>query len=161
MKMKTVWMGLLCVMMLTARMVYADADKPAFYAAMTSGSLDDVERELQVVGDSDQGYAGALLIRKASLVPKVKEKLKLFKAGKAKLEAALAEHPENTEYHFLRLSIQEHAPRIIGYKSKLQADKDFVVKHFSQLPLVVQRVVRDYCSRSKILKPADLISDHS
>ena len=142
-------------------MAYADTDKPAFYAAMMSGNLDDVEQELALINDSDQGYTGALLIRKASLVKKVKEKLKLFRAGKAKLEAAIANQPENTEYHFLRLSIQENAPKIAGYKFSLKADKDFVTKHFSQLPLVVQRAVREYCKRSKLLKPADLISDHS
>src|SRR5436305_2021045 len=70
-------------------------DKTAFYAAMQSGNKDDIEKELSVLTESEQGYAGALIIRKAGL-PKAKERLKLFKEGKAKLEAALSKDPDNT-----------------------------------------------------------------
>lgn len=129
-------------------------DKAAFYAAMTSGSKEEIDKELATLTDSEQGYAGALMIRKAGL-PKAKERLKSFKEGRAKLEAALADDPDNIEYHFLRLTIQEHAPMIVRYKSNLQADKAFVIKHFARLSLVVQRAVKDYSKTSKILKPED------
>lgn len=129
-------------------------DKAAFYAAMQSGSKDDIEKELSVLTDSEQGYAGALIVRKAGL-PKAKERLKLFKQGKAKLEAAIANDPENTELHFLRLSIQEHSPKIVGYKKNIGADKAYVIKNFDQLSPVVQRAVKDYSKDSKILRPED------
>lgn len=152
----------LCVTLfiLTAKLVVTPAlaqkiDKAAFYAAMTSGSKDDIDKQLAgLTSDSEQGYAGALTIRKAGL-PKAKERLKLFKAGKAKLEAAIAADPENTELHFLRLSIQEHSPKIVKYKADLEADKAFVIKHFAKLSLVVQHAVKDYSKDSKILKPED------
>ena len=131
-------------------------DKAAFYAAMQSGSKDDIEKELATLtADNEQGYAGALIVRKAGL-PKVKERLKLFKEGKAKLEAAITADPDNTELRFLRLSIQEHSPKIVKYKKDLEADKAFVIKHFSKLSLVVQHAVKDYSKESKILKPEDL-----
>lgn len=130
-------------------------DKAAFYAAMTSGSADEINKELDALGDGEQAYAGALIIRKAGL-PKAKERLKLFKQGKAKLEAAITAEPDNTEYRFLRLSIQEHTPKIVKYKADLEADKAFVIKHFAKLSLVVQRAVKDYAKDSKILKPEDL-----
>jgi hypothetical protein len=131
-------------------------DKAAFYAAMTSGKMEDIEKELAVLTESEQGYAGALIIRKAAIVPKAKEKLKLFKEGRIKLETALQNEPDNAEYHFLRLSIEEHAPKIVKYKADLQADKAFVIKHFDKLSPVVQRAVKDYSKDSKILRPEEL-----
>lgn len=133
----------------------AALDKAAFYSAILSGDKLEIDRELAALTDNEQGYIGALTIRKASLVPKVKDKLKLFKEGRKKLEAALLNDPDNAEFHFLRLSIQENAPAIVGYKANLKADKAFLIKHFNELSLVVQRAVKDYCQRSKILKPAD------
>lgn len=149
------------LLLLTARFAYALAlDKAAFYAAMTSGDITDIDKELAVLTDNEQGYTGALLIRKAGMVPKVKDKLKLFKQGRIKLETALQNDPENTEFHFLRLSIQEHAPGIVRYKANLDADKAFLIKHFNELPLIVQRAVKDYCKNSKTLKPTDFNTDH-
>lgn len=130
-------------------------DKSAFYAVMTSGKADDIEKELSVLTDEQQAYAGALLIRKAGL-PKVKERLKLFKEGKGKLEAALAAEPDNTEYHFLRLTIQEHSPKIVKYKADIPADKAFLIKHFDKLSPVVQHAVKEYAKESKVIKPEDL-----
>jgi hypothetical protein len=160
MKMKILWKVLLLTAFLSlgqlaAMRVFAQKmDKAAFYAAMQSGSKEDIEKELSVLTDNEQGYAGALIIRKAGL-PKAKERLKLFKEGKAKLEAAIANAPDNTELHFLRLSIQEHSPKIVDYKKNLEADKAYVIKHFDQLSPVVQRAVKDYSKDSKILKPID------
>lgn len=131
-------------------------DKAAFYAAMSSGNKDNIDKELTVLTDNEQGYAGALLIRKAGLAMLPRQKLKLFKEGRIKLETALKNDPDNTEFHFLRLSIQEHAPGIVKYKDDLPADKAFVIKHFDKLPLVVQRAVKDYSKNSKILTPEDL-----
>ncbi len=138
----------------TTRVFAQKMDKGAFYATMTSGKAEDIEKELSILTDEQQAYAGALIIRQAGL-PKAKARLKLFKEGKAKLEAALLAEPDNTEYHFLRLTIQEHAPKIVKYKADLQADKAFVIKHFDKLSLVVQRAVKDYSKDSKILKPED------
>lgn len=156
-----------CVLLLlTTRFTYADIfneniDKATFYAAMASGDLVDIDKQLAVLGDSEPGYMGALLIRKAGLVARPAEKLKLFKAGRIKLETALLNDPENTEFHFLRLSIQEHAPKIVKYKANIEADKAFVINHFSELPPVVQRAVKNYSKNSKILKPTDINTDHS
>jgi hypothetical protein len=160
MKMKRIWKAVvIALILLTVKYTTPIAaaqklDKSAFYEIMASGKIEDIDKELAILTDEQQAYAGALLIRKAGL-PKVKARLKLFKEGKAKLEAALANDPDNTEYHFLRLTIQEHSPKIVKYRADLQADKAFVIKHFDKLSLVVQRAVKDYSKDSKILKPED------
>ncbi len=113
-------------------------DKAAFYAAMSSGDLDEVNKELDVISNSStpnkEGYEGALLMRKAGLMGRPAEKLKFFKAGRIKLETALLGDKDNAEYRFLRFAIQEHAPKIVKYRKELDADKQFIVKEYKNLP---------------------------
>jgi len=159
MKMKTARLATLLTLFLTGafspmRVWAQKMDKAAFYALMQSGTKDDIDAELAKLKDSEVGYAGALIIREAGL-PKAKARLKMFKEGKAKLEAGIAADPDNAELHFIRLSIQEKSPKIVGYKGNIEADKTFVIKHFDKLPPVVQRAVKDYTKDSKVLKPTD------
>lgn len=135
-------------------------DKAAFYAAMSSGDLSVIEKELEVViassGPNKDGYEGALLMRKAGLVKGATAKLKHFKAGRIKFETALQNDTDNAEYRFLRFAIQEHAPKIVKYNKDLQADKQFILKEYKNLSPVVQQAILDYTKNSKILNAQDL-----
>lgn len=135
-------------------------DKAAFYAVMSSGNLDEVNKELDVVSASStpnkEGYEGVLLMRKAGLVKRPAEKLKYFKAGRIKFEAALLSDKDNAEYRFLRFAIQEHAPKIVKYNKDLEADKQFILKEYKNLPPVVQQAILAYTKNSKILNAQDL-----
>lgn len=162
---KTVKIVWLCVLALIAVIANAKTlpqkfDKGAFYEAMKSGDLDVVEKELEVIKSSStpnkDGYEGALLMRKAGLVKRPAEKLKLFKAGRIKFDTAIMADKDNVEYHFLRLAIQEHAPKIVKYNKDLEADKEFILKEYKNLPQVVQQAILDYTKNSKLLKAQDL-----
>jgi hypothetical protein len=50
----------------------------------------------------------------------------MFKSGRSKLESAITKDKENTEYRFLRLIIQEHAPRIVKYRNELEKDSKWI-----------------------------------
>jgi hypothetical protein len=134
-------------------------NRAAFYTIMSSGKLSEVNNELDMLKTSEikekQGYEGALLIRKAGLVKIPAEKLHFFKLGYIKLEGAIADDKDNTEYHFLRLTIQEHAPHIVKYYHQIDIDKDYVIKGYKNLPLEVQDAVKDYCKNSKVLNLQD------
>ena len=91
----------------------------------------------------------------AGLVKGAKKKLDLFKAGRIKLETAMMADTENTEYHFLRLSIEEHSPKIVKYHSDIEKDKAIVQKNFKNLSPVVQKAILDYCKNSKVLHTED------
>jgi|SRR6185503_6527072 len=125
-------------------------DKAEFYDAMASGDLTAIDKELDVVKGKD-GYEGALLMRKAGLVKKPKDKLSFFKAGRIKLETALLADNENIEFHFLRLTIEEHAPKIVRYHKDIEKDKELVIKNFKNLSPAVQHAILDYCKNSKVL----------
>ena len=133
--------------------------KAAFYAVMKAGSMADVDNELALLNTAPakerDGYAGALLMKKADLVKKPAERLKYFKEGRIKLEKALLADIDNTEFHFLRLAIEEHAPKIVRYKADIAKDKDLVIKNFNSQSPAVQHAILDYCSNSKVLHRED------
>lgn len=135
-------------------------ERAAFYKAMASDDIEEINQELAVFTDAGTevkaGYEGALLMKKASLVSKPKDKLRFFKAGRIKLETALLADPDNTDLHFLRLVIQEKAPKIVRYRTDIEKDKNMVLKNFSSLSPVVQRAIVDYSKTSKVLHPEDL-----
>lgn len=133
-----------------AKMLIQKFDKTAFYDVMASGDLAAIDNELDVV-KGKEGYEGALLMRKAGLVKKPKDKLAFFKAGRIKLETALLADNENVEFHFLRLAIEEHAPKIVKYRKDIEKDKELVIKNFKSLSPAVQHAILDYCKNSRVL----------
>ncbi len=134
-------------------------DKAAYYHAIASGSREEVNNELETLqtntGNEKEAYEGALLMKKAGLVALPKDKLKYFKAGRIKLETAIQAEPANAEYRFLRLIIEEHAPKIVKYKADIPADAQAIKKAYKGLPPVVQQAVQDYSKSSKALNPQD------
>lgn len=134
-------------------------DRAAFYNALKTTDIDEIDKELAVVDGSPftekEAFKGALLMRKAGLVKKPKEKLNLFKEGRIKLETEIHNDSTNTEYHFLRLIIQEHAPKITKYRAQLADDGEYVKKNYKSLLPVVQQIVIDYSKTSGILHSSD------
>src|SRR5258706_14096686 len=104
-------------------------DKTSFYTVMASGNIADINDELTIIATisipEKEAYKGALLMKKAGLITKAADKLKSFKAGCILLESALKKDSTNGEYHFLRLSIQEHAPRTVKYFKDLEKDSHY------------------------------------
>ncbi|HMJ47969.1 MAG TPA: hypothetical protein VK498_11615 [Ferruginibacter sp.] len=128
----------------------------SFYAALSSESMDNINAQLFILKGSalvdKEAYEGALLMKKAGLIKGAKEKLDLFKAGRLKLESSISKNNSNIEYRFLRLIIQEHAPKILKYRSDIEPDSRLIRSNFNNLPTALQRLILDYSKRSKALK---------
>ncbi|MEO7529988.1 MAG: hypothetical protein ABIS69_01210 [Sediminibacterium sp.] len=135
-------------------------DKESFYAAMASGNMEKINAELETVRAASfaekDGYEGALLMRKSGLLKIAAEKLKAFKAGRIKFESAMQQDGDNAEYRFLRLTIQEHAPRIVKYYHEQEKDSQFIQKAYKTLSPVVQKAILAYSKTSKVLREEDL-----
>jgi hypothetical protein len=131
-------------------------DRSAFYHAMASDNLDEINTQLGILKETSSNdkdaYEGALLMKKAGLVSKAKDKLSLFKSGRQKLEAAIKKESGNTEFYFLRLIIQEHAPKMVNYRNELENDCLLVRARYKSLPPAVQQAIIDYNKKSKVLK---------
>jgi len=137
-----------------------DFDRPAFYTAVASGNVDKLDAELTKLSEASihekEAYEGVLLMKKAGLVTKPADKLRFFKSGRIKLETSLMKDSTNGEYHFLRLIIQEHAPRIAKYSANLEKDRHYIRNTFKSLSPAVKQAIIDYSKKSKILRPEDL-----
>jgi hypothetical protein len=135
-------------------------EKAGFYNIMDTGKMQSVDNELELVKTSDIrnkiGYQGALLMKKADLAARPKKKLDLFIAGRKLIETALLVDNENVEFHFLRLTIEEHAPKIVKYHNDIQKDKTIIINKFKVLSPVVQHAILDYCRQSKVLHVDEL-----
>ncbi|MGB0881964.1 MAG: hypothetical protein ACPGSO_03345 [Vicingaceae bacterium] len=57
------------------------------------------------------------------------KKWNCFLNGKQALEALIKENNNNVELRFLRLTIQENLPKLLGYNNKIEEDKTFLNKH--------------------------------
>ncbi len=157
---------LLILFFLTGGLLHSEArsqsgfDRNAFYNAMSGKSLESINDQLEVLKNSDvsgkQAFEGALMAKKAALLSKPNEKLKSFKAGAGNLEKAISADQENTEYRFLRLMIQEHAPKIVHYNGDKDKDGKFIRDNYSKLSDEMKKIVKNYSKNSKILKPEDL-----
>lgn len=132
-------------------------DKQLFYETISSNKLVLIDKELENLENTiskpeQNAYKGALLMKKAGLENKPSEKLKFFKEGKELLEIAIEKDPQNVEWRFLRLMIQENAPKLLGYNSNLKEDNQFIKKHFNTLSTLLRKIILDYANSSKELK---------
>lgn len=127
-----------------------------FYAALSSDNLASINAQLSVIKSSGvaekEAYEGALLMKKAGLIKGAKEKLDLFKAGRSKLESSISKESDNVEYHFLRLIIQENAPKILKYRNDIVPDSELIRSNFKSLSIPLQQVIMDYSKKSRALK---------
>ena len=134
-------------------------DRTAFYDALSGNDITTIQNQLDIVGkspyDGKEAFEGALMMKKASLIKGVSDKLKTFKLGREKLENMLDKYASNAEFRFLRLMIQEKAPKILGYDEQLKEDHKYVVEHFKTMPEAAQKAILDYSKSSKVLSPAD------
>jgi hypothetical protein len=133
-------------------------DKSAFYAVMETGNLKDIDAQLSLVRESiiteKNAYEGALLMKKSGIVTKTNEKLSLFKSGRSKLESSILKDNSNIEYRFLRLIIQEHAPKVVKYRNEIKEDSNLIRTHFKNLSPLLQQLINEYSEKSTALKIA-------
>ncbi len=130
--------------------------RTSYYKALEENNKDLVNTqltELKTAPDEIRdGLTGAMLMKKASFFAAAATKLHLFREGHKMLEDAIKKDPENAEFRFLRLIIQEHAPGVLGYKNDLQNDSELIRKSYKSLPEELQQIMIAYSKKSKFLK---------
>lgn len=78
-------------------------------------------------------YKGAISALKADFAKGIKNKKDFFKEGAELLDQAVAAEPENVEIRYLRLTVQENAPKIVGYHGNIDEDKEVIKNRFHNL----------------------------
>ena len=133
-------------------------DRKSYYKTLSGEDLAAIDAQIAVCKKhkDGKGYEAALVMRKAGVVSGIGQKYTLFKDGSKAMEAAIKAEPNNTELRFLRLMIQEQAPSLLGYSSKIDEDSKMVIKNFKDLPTETQHAVAGYSKKSKVLSAKDV-----
>lgn len=96
-------------------------------------------------------YKGAVLTLMAKFEKKPGEKLKLFKEGKKLIESAIEADPANIEMRMIRLGVQEHAPKILGYHRDMDDDKEFILRNYQETTSKTEKeVVKKFVMQSDV-----------
>jgi hypothetical protein len=130
----------------------------AEYFTVISGSdvnvMTNMMDKIEKVNESTDksAYLGALKMKKAQYLKTPKDKLDLFKEGKDLLEKTILKNGKNAEYRFLRLMIQENAPKMLKYNTKVEEDAKFISSNYASLSADVKSAVLKYSKTSTHLK---------
>lgn len=151
---------LLCSVYFAGAQIHSEQfDRSRFYAAFATEDTNTINQQLNIINNAapegKTAFEGALRMKKAGLLKGSSAKLKEFKTGREKLEDMITGQPQNAEFRFLRLMIQEKAPKILGYNKELKADHTHLIEHFSTMPQATQKAVINYSKASKVLSPSD------
>ncbi len=112
-----------------------------------------------VTKDDDRilvAYKGAVTTLMAKYTRGIKQKKTYFKEGMQLLELAVAADPKNTEIRYIRLSVQENSPKIVGYKQNIEEDKQFILDHYqSMTDNGAKKFIKGYVSQSEVFNEAE------
>ena len=138
-------------------------DRQSFFNAFRGESLEVMEKTLErlhqePVSPKTNAYQGALIMKKASFQKTAKQKIAEFKQGASLLEAAISSSPKNAEFRFLRLCIQENAPKILKYNKNIDSDKELIIQTYPHLNSQLKLIIFNYSKTSVVLSESDLPS---
>ncbi len=126
------------------------------YQILASGKQEPIQKgiekyEQQKKSDYRDAYLGSLYMQSAQFEKTPKDKLSIFKKGRLLLEEVIAKN-NLAEFRFLRLIIQENAPKILKYNEQIKTDASFIKSNFNSLENPLKEVIRNYSKTSKSLK---------
>ncbi len=96
-------------------------------------------------------YRGASLTLNAKYAKSVVNKVSLFKEGVKYIEQAVKNDSLSVEIRFVRFTVQENAPEIVGYKKNLQSDKRFILLNYKDQSNSLKSYLKTYLKSAKSL----------
>ena len=95
-------------------------------------------------------YKAASLTLMAKYAKGIKNKKIFFRDGALLLESLIAKYPKDIELRFIRLTIQENAPKIVKYKKNISEDKSLIVNGLNSLKnTALKTYIKSYVLQSK------------
>lgn len=124
-------------------------------AAQEQSQLIVYNKMLQHVTKNDKielvAYKGAGIALKGRFAKKIKDKREFFIKGVTLLEYTISKSENNIELRFIRLGIQENAPKLLKYKKNIQEDKSYILSHYRTITSAdLKQHIKDYISQSKV-----------
>ena len=94
-------------------------------------------------------YKGASIAIMSKFAKKISEKMSNFKEGAKLIEFAVVCEPNNVEIRLIRLSIQENAPKIVGYNKNKKDDTAFLLNHYKEQSNSLKEYTKSFILQSK------------
>jgi len=146
----------LFIMLSVAALVAPDiSDVRAAYrdAAENQEKTEKLYDELKAITETDApvllGYKGATATLMAKFAKGVKLKTSYFKEGEKLIELAIGANPENIELRYIRLSVQENAPKIVRYKKDISKDKQLILDNYKSIKNAeIMKYIKGFVSQS-------------
>lgn len=131
--------------------------KSEFFKALESGNQTTIVAMEKKIGDAavtddQKAYHGAIVMKTSEYEKTAGDKLKKFKEGKALLEGVIQTNSSNIEYRFLRLMIQENAPKILKYNTNIKSDVAFIKENMNKATKEIKTAITNYSAVSANLK---------
>ena len=152
-------MKFLTFLFLTVLSIHANAqlDRKAIYNALASDSKEIVQKQLEGIKTAKEtsevkAFKGALQMKAAQFEKTAKDKMALFNTGKKILETEIKSNDSNVEFRFLRLLIQENAPKQLKYNGNIEEDVLNIVAGYSKLKESTKTALEAYAKKSASLK---------
>ena len=137
----------------TLRLAYKEAGKDTAKISHFMDLVKDVSKESS---PTLIGYKGAAIAIEAKTQKGIQNKVDAFKEGRGYIEYAIEKDPENTELRFIRIGIQENAPKILGYRDHIDSDKTFILNHFNGIASKNLKMhIGDYIKQSKVFSESE------
>lgn len=135
----------------------AQLDRKAIYSALASDSKEVIQKQLDGIQNAKESsevkaFKGALQMKASQFQKTAKDKMNLFNGGKKALESEIKSNDGNAEYRFLRLLIQENAPKQLKYNGNIDEDVISIVAGYSKLKESTKTAIESYAKKSSALK---------
>ena len=145
---------LLLMLIVAGASIAQDED---FYSFIQKNNKSELERGLKEIdklknAELKEVYKGALKAKIAQFEKAPREKVELFKKGIAPIEAAISKDPNNAEYRFIRLILQENAPKVLKYNENINEDCQIIKKNYKTISKKIQSSILEYSKNSKVLE---------
>ncbi|MBP8850190.1 MAG: hypothetical protein KBG80_06500 [Breznakibacter sp.] len=138
----------------TIRELYSKAAKSSEQAIVLSQKLSSVTTQSE---NLLVAYRGASFTLNAKYAKRVLDKVSLFKEGVKYIESAVKSDSANIEIRFVRFTVQENAPEIVGYKKNLQSDKRFILSNYKDQTIALKSYLKAYLKNAKTLTDAEKV----
>jgi len=97
-----------------------------------------------------QAYRGAVKTLMAKFAKAPTAKISLFNKGSSLIDEAVQADPSNVEIRYIRMSVQENSPKLLGYNKNLEEDKTHILKGFSKISSQsLKDLIHQFASDSK------------
>lgn len=127
-----------------------------FYKVFSSTNENDIDTYILSLKSATTAqqkvYLGALYMKKSEFQKDLKTKIATFKKGADILEKEISSDKNNVEFRFIRIIIQENAPKILKYNINIEEDKKIIEQNYKNTSAFLQKEIVKYAKISSNIK---------